>query len=117
MTTDKAEEKPAAAQGISIADNPAEGRIEITVDGVLAGFTTYRDGPHQRAFDHTEIAEMFGGMGLASKLIKYALDDSRAAGRKVLPFCPFVRGYIEKHPEYLDLVLDPARFGLGEAGQ
>jgi predicted GNAT family acetyltransferase len=115
MTTDKAEgkAKTAAAQNISIANNPAEFRVEIKVDGALAGFTTYRDGPNARAFDHTEIAEQFGGMGLASKLIGYALDDARAAGRKVLPFCPFVRSFIAKHPAYLDLVTDPARFQLG----
>ena len=50
--------------------------------------------------------------GLASQLIRYALDESRSARRKVRPFCPFVRSFIARHPEYLDLVGEPERFGL-----
>jgi predicted GNAT family acetyltransferase len=54
------------------------------------------------------------GQGLGSKLIKEALDDVRAKGRQVLPFCPFVNDYISRHPEYADLVPENHRkeFGL-----
>ena len=51
-------------------------------------------------------------MGLASQLIRSALDEARAAGREVLPFCPFVRSFIQRHPAYVDLVRKPQRFGL-----
>lgn len=95
-----------------ITDVPSASRFEITVDGVLAGHADYHDGPGGRAFTHTEIFDEFEGQGLASQLIRYALDEARAAKRKVLPFCPFVREYIERHPDCLDLVAQPERFGL-----
>jgi GCN5-related N-acetyl-transferase len=46
------------------------------------------------------------------KLIRFALDEARAAGRNVLPFCPFVRSFIQQHPAYVDLVGRPQRFGI-----
>jgi predicted GNAT family acetyltransferase len=79
------------------------------VGDVLAGFTVYRPRPDAYVFVHTEIGSEFGGRGLASVLIKSALDDMRARGIAVLPDCPFVRRYISRHTEYLDLVPEKAR--------
>jgi predicted GNAT family acetyltransferase len=56
------------------------------------------------AFIHTVIEPRFEGRGLGSLLARGALDATREAGFRVLPFCPFIRGYIERHPAYLDLV-------------
>jgi predicted GNAT family acetyltransferase len=95
-----------------VADNPSASRFEVTVDGELAGQAVYEDGRGGRAFTHTEITAEHEGLGLASKLIRYALDEARGAGRRVLPFCPFVRAFIERHPEYVDVVTKPQRFGL-----
>jgi len=97
---------------VVVADNPSLSRFEISVDGALAGYATYRDVRSARAFDHTEIAAEYEGMGLASALIRFALDEARTAGRKVLLFCPFVRAFIERHSDYLDLVENPRRFRL-----
>jgi predicted GNAT family acetyltransferase len=97
---------------VSIRDNPRASRFELRVNGVLAGYVTYRDAPSARAFEHTIIAAEYQGTGLASQLIRYALDEARAAGRSVLPFCPFVRSLIQRHPAYLDLVGQPERFGI-----
>jgi hypothetical protein len=55
-------------------------------------------------FVHTEIEPEYEGRGLASELIRSALDTARANGLQVLPLCPFVREYIERHDEYLELV-------------
>ena len=97
-----------------VADNPDASRYEITLDGEVAGFAQYGVRPGLIAFVHTEIADGHEGEGLGSKLIRAALDDARSRGLHVLPFCPFVNGYIERHPEYADLV--PAehreRFGV-----
>jgi predicted GNAT family acetyltransferase len=97
---------------VVIADNPSASRFQVTVDGELAGYAAYHDGRAGRPFTHTEVAAEYEGMGLASQLIRYALEEARAAGRKVLPFCPFVRSFVEGHPDYLDLVETPQRFGL-----
>jgi predicted GNAT family acetyltransferase len=99
---------------VAVTDHPEQERYEIAADGALAGFAQYRARPGLIAFVHTEIDPRFEGRGLASQLIRAALDDSRAKGLTVLPFCPFVNGYIERHPEYADLVPDAFRekFGL-----
>ena len=89
---------------IAVADDAERERYEVRVDGELAGFAQYRAKPGLIAFTHTEIADRFEGQGLAGKLIAFALDDARERGREVLPFCPFVNGYIQRHREYLDLV-------------
>lgn len=98
----------------TVADNPRASRFEITVDGKVAGFAAYERDGSTVSFTHTEIEPRFEGKGLGSALARGALDATRAGGRSVLPFCPFIRGYVERHPDYVDLV--PAdqrsRFGL-----
>lgn len=100
---------------IAVADNPDESRYEIRVNDELAGFSQYRRRSQALAFIHTEVDDRFEGQGLAGQLISFALDDARDRGLAVLPFCPFVKGYIERHPEYLDLVPEEKRpnFDLG----
>lgn len=89
---------------MSVTDNRGQSRFEIEVDDKVAGYTSYQRGKDQIAFMHTEIEPAYEGRGLASQLIAAALDQARAEGLEVLPFCPFVRGYIADHGEYLDLV-------------
>ncbi len=98
-----------------VQDAPERSRYEIRVDGELAGFAEYERHHRSIAFTHTEIDPRFEGRGLASRLIAAALDDVRPSGAPVLPFCPFVRSFIERHPEYVDLVPEARReaFGLG----
>jgi predicted GNAT family acetyltransferase len=81
----------------------------IIVDEEMAGYTEYRIGPGVRSFMHTIIDEKFRGQGLASTLVKQALDETRSDGLLVEPYCPFTRRYIKEHPEYLDLVPEDRR--------
>ena len=103
-----------AGAPVEVADNPDRDRYEVRVGGELAGFSQYRRRPPGLAFVHTEIDDRFEGQGLGGRLVSFALDDARARGLAVLPFCPFVKGYVERHPEYLDLVPEEKRgdFGL-----
>lgn len=89
---------------IQIRDEPDEDAYVIAVDGVRAGRAEYRmlDGRH--VFTHTEIDDAFSGEGLASKLVKFALDDVRDKGGEIVPICPFFAAYIQRHEEYEDLV-------------
>jgi predicted GNAT family acetyltransferase len=99
-----------------VTDNPAEHRFDITVDGALAGYADYHDRGKRRSFTHTVIDDAYEGQGLGSKLVRSVLDDARAHGFDVLPYCPFVRSYIDRHrDDYLDLVpeADRAQFDLG----
>ena len=82
---------------VSVRDVPLASRFELRVNGLLAGYVTYRDARSGRAFEHTVIATEYQGMGLASQLVRSALDEARAAGRTVLPFCPFVRSNSGDH--------------------
>lgn len=97
-----------------VTDNPPQSRFEIHEGEDLAGFAQYHAYKDEMAFLHTEIGQRFGGRGLAGRLINGALDSARERGLKVLPYCPFVRGWITRHPDYVELVpqQDRARFGL-----
>jgi len=101
----------------TVKNEPDRNRYVILVDDIEAGEAAYRNHDGQTVIVHTEISPKFGGQGLGSTLIRFALDDLRSTGREVLPQCPFVRTFITKNPEYLDLV--PAasrqRFGLPAA--
>jgi predicted GNAT family acetyltransferase len=102
------------ATQITVTDNAGEKRYEIRSDGELAGFLQYRLRPASIELVHTEIDEEFEGRGLGSRLISFALDDAREKGLAVLPFCPFVNDYMQRHRQYVDLVPEGRRkdFGL-----
>ncbi|MCQ1578124.1 GNAT family N-acetyltransferase [Streptomyces parvus] len=97
-----------------VTDNPDESRYEIFDGGERAGFVEYHRFRDEIAFLHTEIDPRFGGRGLGGALARSVLDEARKQELKVLPFCPFIRGWLRKHPEYTDLVPETqhARFGL-----
>jgi predicted GNAT family acetyltransferase len=87
----------------TVSNNSAQQRYELAVDGhVAASYYEIADGVI--TFVHTEVPPELGGKGIGSKLIKGALDQVRAGGLKVIAQCPFVKAYIEKHPEYADLL-------------
>jgi predicted GNAT family acetyltransferase len=87
-----------------IRDDPERERLEIYVGGRRAGYAAYSRRPGEITFTHTEIEPEFEGKGIGGALIREALSRARAEGIAVLPHCPFVREYIERHPDQLDLV-------------
>ena len=90
---------------IAVVNNEAGRRYEAWLGEVLAGISQYTLDDGIITFTHTQVADAFEGKGVASILIRAALDDVRAgATRTVRPLCPFVRGYIERHPDYQDLL-------------
>ncbi len=101
---------------VVVRDDPSASRFEVWVGDELAGFATYRllEGATY-AVDHTEVGPPFEGRGLADRLVREALDEVRSRGGSVLPYCPYLRAWLGRHPAYVDLV--PAderdRFGLG----
>ena len=87
-----------------VVDNPDASRFEIRVDGERAGLATYRLHPDRIVFLHTEIDDAFEGKGLGGVLVRSALDTARERGLRVVASCPFVKGWIERHPDYADLL-------------
>jgi predicted GNAT family acetyltransferase len=86
-----------------VINNRAQHRYELAVDGHIAA-TYYEISGDVITIVHTEVPPELGGKGIGSKLIKGALDQVRADGLKVIAQCPFAKAYIEKHPEYADLL-------------
>jgi uncharacterized protein len=87
----------------AVRNNPAKHRYELEVEGHIAA-SYYELSGDVITFTHTEVPKELEGKGIGSRLVKGALDQVRADGLKVVPRCPFVNGYIGKHPEYSDLL-------------
>lgn len=90
---------------VTVRDHREESRFEVEVDGRLAGFSAYELSDGVITFTHTEVDDAFEGQGVGSTLVREALDRVRAeGGLRVRPLCPFVRAWIEQHPDYQDLL-------------
>ncbi len=79
-------------------------RYTIAVDGKEVGHAEFHDRPGARVFTHTEVDEAYEGRGLATILITRALQETRAAGLRIVPVCPMVVNYVSKHDEFQDAV-------------
>jgi len=89
---------------VEVRDNPDDSRFEAYVDGALAGFSAYVVGHGTYNFVHTEVDDAFEGQGIGSALVRQSLDQLREhEGVRVTASCPFVRAWMRKHPEYLEL--------------
>jgi uncharacterized protein len=86
-----------------VINNGKKHRFELAVDGHIA-VTHYNIADGVLTFMHTEVPPELGGKGIGSKLISGALDQVRTEGLKVIPQCPFVKAFIEKHSDYQDLL-------------
>jgi hypothetical protein len=102
------------AEPLDVVMNEATHRFEATLDGEVA-FTEYRLHPDHGyvTLPHTVVPPAFEGRGVGSALAKAALGYAREHGLKVKPVCPFIAGYIGKHPEWQDLVHEDFRGRLG----
>lgn len=89
---------------VDVRDNPEESRYEVLLDGAVAGRSEYRLTGRTIIFIHTETDPAYSGQGLASTLVRRALDDVRARGLQVIARCPYVKAWIERHPAYSDLL-------------
>jgi predicted GNAT family acetyltransferase len=95
----------AATDGPVVVRDEERHRFEARVDGQLAGFAAYLAEPGRIVFTHTEVDPAYEGRGVGSALARGALDEVRAQGSvQVVPRCPFIRGWIDRHPDYADLL-------------
>ena len=81
-----------------IVKNEAESRYEAWVGENLAGFANFSIRGGVAVFPHTEVDPAFAGRGLASAIIAFAMDDVKDE-YAVWATCPFVKAWIDKHPE------------------
>lgn len=87
----------------TILDNREENRFELHAEGHMA-IAEYILAPGKIIFTHTEVPVELEGKGVGSALAKYALDQVAATDLKIVPMCPFIKAYIERHKEYQPLL-------------
>ena len=97
-----------------VTDNPDQHRFEIHVDDRLAGFAQYRLREGEIAFTHTEVDDAYEGQGLGSTLARAVLESAAERDLAVIPYCPFIAGYLQRHPDLAEQVPEARRaeFGL-----
>ncbi len=93
------------SEDITVYNNAERRRFEIVIDGHVA-FAEYMIIANERIiFTHTEVAPALEGKGLASLLARHAFAYARAHNLRIMPLCPYMAGYMKRHPEYHDLLL------------
>ena len=90
---------------IVFVDSPDQDRYELRTGDELIGIVAYRLGDGEITLVHTEVDPAHEGQGHAATLARGALDNARSRGLRVVPSCPYIASYVEKHPEYADLVV------------
>jgi predicted GNAT family acetyltransferase len=81
-----------------IVDVPEASRYELRLGGRLIGLAAYRRRDGRIAFTHTEVDESCEGRGFGTRLAAAAVEDAARQGLEVVPLCPFIAHYIERHP-------------------
>lgn len=92
-----------AEEAGEVRDNREQSRFEMEVEGRTAILQYTRRGG-TLYLTHTEVPAELEGRGIGSRLARHALEQARGEDLKVAPWCPFVRAYVERHPEYQPLV-------------
>lgn len=88
---------------VLIVHNAARHRYETSLPGGDWAFISYTMEGEKKALRHTIVPQAHEGKGIAAALAKYVLEEARAAGEKVVPYCPYVQTYLKRHPEYADV--------------
>jgi uncharacterized protein len=101
---DELEAGTGAVTEAEVVDVPEASRYELRLGGHLIGLAAYRRRNGRIAFTHTEVDESCEGRGFGSRLAAAALENARRQGLEVVPLCPFIARYIERHPDYEKLV-------------
>lgn len=90
---------------IEFEDHGSKGRYLVRgPDGAEAEMTFSKVGESQLIIDHTEVPDAFRGQGVGLKLVTRAVDDARAAGKTIIPLCPFAAAQFRRHPEWADVL-------------
>lgn len=90
---------------IELEDRGAKGRYVVRgPDGAEAEMTFTKIGERQIIIDHTGVPDAFRGQGIGARLVERAVEDARAAGKTIIPLCPFAASQFRRHPEWADVL-------------
>lgn len=93
-----------SSQEIRLEEGASKGRYVLAGDGAEAELTFSKAGEHQIIIDHTQVPDVFRGQGIGLRLVERAVTDARAAGKTIIPLCPFAAAQFRRHPEWADLL-------------
>ena len=96
---------PGPGRPLVARDDAGRQRYEALLDGDVAGVLTYRVSHRRIALIHTEVQPGFEGRGVGAGLVRFALVEARRRGLLVIATCPYVKRYLERHPEDHDIVV------------
>ena len=91
-------------ENVTITHAADRQRYILSIDGQPVGLSKYRDRGGVREFLHTEVDPSFQGRGLATKLIRWALDDTRSSELRIVASCPMVAAFVDKHRDFDDIL-------------
>jgi predicted GNAT family acetyltransferase len=89
---------------VELEESGSKGRYVFRADGAEAEMTFSKAGEHMMIIDHTAVPDAFRGQGIGLKLVNRAVEDARAAGKKIIPLCPFAAAQFRRHPEWADVL-------------
>ncbi len=89
---------------LEIVNNSDARRWEARSNGEVLGYSQYREEPGAIVFTHTVVEPQHEGRGIGSQLARTALDDAITRELRITPRCPFIRSYVERHPQYAPAV-------------
>lgn len=90
---------------IEIEETGSKGRYLVKgPDGAEAEMTFTKIGASQIIIDHTGVPDAFRGQGIGARLVARAVEDARAAGKTIIPLCPFAASQFRRHPEWADVL-------------
>ncbi len=89
---------------VAVTDVGQRHRYEAELEGETAGYLMYQRAAGQIVLVHTQVDPRFEGHGVGGALVRAAMEDARREGTTVRPVCPFAVRWLERHPEYQDLV-------------
>ena len=99
-------DSPDSPDSVQVVDNPEQGRFELRDGDDVIGVAAYAvvpgggaDQPERVVFFHTEVSPQYEGQGLAGRLASHALDRTVESGRSIVALCPYIKEYVERHPE------------------
>jgi predicted GNAT family acetyltransferase len=91
-----------SSPAVTVRKATERSRYEAVIDGLVVGVADYREDGDHVVFPHVEVTPKWEGQGVATALVREALDEVIAAGKSITPLCPFVVRFVGEHPEYAE---------------
>lgn len=109
MSGERPSPMPAGRPELRVRDVPADSRFEARLgdEDAIAGLIDYKMTDQAIILLHTEVSDGFEGQGIGSRLVRAVLEDARERQTSVIPKCPFVVRWLERHPEQHDVLYRP----------